>query len=46
MVAHNYAATKNADYIIVLRDGAVEAAGTPEELPETNECYRMFRKTL
>ena len=46
MVAHNYAATKNADYIIVLRDGAVEAAGTPEELLETNEYYRMFRKTL
>lgn len=46
MVAHNYAATKNVDYIIVLRDGAVDAAGTPEELLETNEYYRMFRKTL
>ena len=45
MVAHNYAATKNVDYIIVLRDGAVDAAGTPEELLETNEYYRMFRKT-
>ena len=46
MIAHNYAATKNADYIIVLRDGAVEAAGTPEELQKTNEYYRLFCKTL
>ncbi len=46
MIAHNYAATKNADYIIVMRDGTVEAAGTPEELRETNEYYRMFCKNL
>lgn len=46
MIAHNYAATKNADYIIVMKDGTVEAAGTPEELLETNEYYQMFRKTL
>ena len=46
MIAHNYAATRNADYIIVMRDGRVEAQGTPEELQSTNEFYRMFSKTL
>ena len=46
MIAHNYAATKNADYIIVMRDGTVEAAGTPEELRETNEYYQIFCKNL
>ena len=46
MIAHNFAATRNADYIIVMKDGTVEAAGTPEELQETNEYYRMFSKTL
>ena len=46
MIAHNYAATRNADYIFVMKDGAVEAAGTPDELLKTNECYKMFVKTL
>ena len=48
MIAHNFAATKNADYIIiiVLRDGMVEATGTTEELQKTNEYYQMFCKTL
>ncbi len=46
MIAHNYAATKNADYIIVMKDGAVEAAGTPDELSQTNDYYKMFIKTL
>lgn len=46
MIAHNNAATRNADYIIVMKDGAVEAAGTPDELLKTNEYYRMFVKTL
>ena len=46
MIAHNYAATRNADYIIVMKDGAVEAAGTPDELLKANEYYRMFVKTL
>lgn len=44
MIAHNYAATKNADYIIVMKDGTVEAAGTPKELLLTNEYYQMFSK--
>lgn len=28
--AHSYEAAKRADYVIVMRDGAVEAAGTPD----------------
>lgn len=44
MIAHNYAATRNADYVIVMKDGTVEAAGTPEELLETNEYYKIFSK--
>ena len=46
MIAHNYAATKNADYVIVMKDGTVEAAGSPEELLENNEYYKLFAKTL
>ena len=46
LIAHNYAAAKNADNIIVMRDGTVEAEGTPEELVKTNEYYRLFTKTL
>ncbi len=44
MIAHNYAATKNADYVIVMNNGTVEAAGTPKELLETNEYYQKFSK--
>ena len=46
MIAHNYAATRNADHVIVMKDGTVEAAGTPEELLATNEYYQIFSKTL
>ena len=46
MIAHNYAATKNADNIIVMREGAVEASGTPEEMLKTNAYYQMFSHTL
>lgn len=46
LIAHNYAATRNADYVIVMKEGTVKAAGTPEELRETNEYYKMFSKTL
>lgn len=45
MIAHNYAATCNADYIIVLKDGALDAAGTPEELLRSNAYYRAFTNT-
>lgn len=45
MIAHSYAATKNADNVIVMSSGRVEATGTPEELLKTNDYYRMFSKT-
>jgi ABC-type multidrug transport system fused ATPase/permease subunit len=43
MIAHNYTATLMADRIIVMKDGTIEAAGTPEELRE-NEYYQIFSK--
>lgn len=46
LIAHNYAATRNADYVIVMKDGTVDAAGTPQELLQTNEYYQMFSKML
>lgn len=46
MIAHNYAATRNADYIVVMKDGTLEAAGTPEELLKTNSYYQAFANTL
>ena len=42
MIAHNYSAVRGADHIIVMKDGKVEAEGTPEELMQTNEYYRTF----
>ncbi len=42
MIAHSYAATRAATHVIVMKDGTVEAEGTPEELLETNEYYRAF----
>lgn len=46
MIAHNYAATRNANHIIVMADGAVEAAGSPEEMLKNNAYYQAFAKTL
>lgn len=46
MIAHNYAAIRSAEYILVMKDGVVEAAGTPEELVQTSEFYRLFSQTL
>ncbi len=46
MIAHSYAATRNANHIIVMADGQVEAAGSPEELLKTNTYYQAFAKTL
>lgn len=42
MIAHNYSATKAADHIVVMKDGRVEAEGSPTELLETNEYYQAF----
>ncbi len=46
MIAHSYAATRNADNIIVMKDGQLEACGTPEEMEKTNAYYQLFAKTL
>ena len=46
VIAHSCAATKNADNIIVMRDGVIEAEGTPAELESSNEYYKLFSKTL
>lgn len=46
MIAHSYAATQNADYVIVMSDGEVEAAGSPDELLKANEYYRLFSRQV
>lgn len=46
MIAHNYAATQNADNIIVMKDGRLDAQGTPQELLKTNAYYQAFTNTL
>lgn len=46
MIAHSFAATRNADHVIVMENGGVEAAGTPEELLKSNAYYQAFAKTL
>lgn len=42
VIAHSYAATRSADHIVVMKNGQVEAEGSPEELLATNEYYRTF----
>lgn len=46
MIAHNYAATRHADYVIVMSNGTVEAAGSPDELLQTSPYYQTFSNTL
>lgn len=46
IIAHSYAAVRNADTIIVMKEGTVEAAGTPEDLSKTSEFFRLFRTTV
>lgn len=46
MIARSYEAAKRADYVIVMRDGTVEAAGTADELRASNAYYQMFSKSL
>lgn len=42
LIAHNPSAIVNADRVIVMRDGAVEDVGTPDELKERNTYFRVF----
>lgn len=42
MIAHSYPAIRGADHIIVMKDGQVEAQGSPEELLAVSEYYRTF----
>ena len=42
MIAHNYSATRDATNIVVMKDGKVEAEGSPEEMLASNEYYRAF----
>ncbi len=46
MIAHSYAATRNADNVIVMKDGQLEACGTPAEMEKTNAYYQLFAKTV
>ena len=46
MIARSYEAANRADYVNVMRDGTVEAAGTPDELRASNAYYQMFSKSL
>lgn len=42
MIAHSLSAISHADYIIALKDGHLDAAGTPEEVSKTSEVFRNF----
>lgn len=46
MIAHNYAATLHADHVIVMNSGKVEDTGSPEEMLERNEYYKIFSKMI
>lgn len=41
-ISHNMEEVRRADHVIVLRDGRVEASGTPEELARTSPTYRDY----
>ena len=42
MIAHSLSAISHADRIVVLKDGRVEAEGTPEEVSAASETFRTF----
>lgn len=42
MIAHSVSAISHADNIIVLKDGYVEACGTPEEVSRTSRVFQNF----
>lgn len=44
-VAHHYSAIKDADYLVVMEDGQIQDAGTPEELKERNSFVGAMART-
>ena len=42
MIAHSLSAITHADNIIVLKDGRMEACGTPDEVAKTSPSFREF----
>lgn len=46
LIAHSYAATRHADHVVVMSDGTVEAEGTPAQLLEQSDYYRLFCRTM
>lgn len=42
MIAHSLSAIAGADHVIVLKNGTVEAMGTPEEVSKYSETFRAF----
>lgn len=41
-ISHNMEEVRRADHVIVLRDGQVEASGTPDELARISPTYRDY----
>lgn len=42
MIAHSVSAIAHADNILVLKDGHLDACGTPEEVSKTSELFQDF----
>ncbi len=42
MIAHDLASIRHADNVIVIKDGKVDACGSPAEIIKTSDMYRQF----
>ncbi len=42
MIAHDLASIRHADNVIVIKEGKVDACGSPAEIIKTSEMYRQF----
>ncbi len=42
LISHNMDLVKDMDHIVVIKDGCVEAEGTPEEVSKASATYREF----
>lgn len=42
MIAHSLSAISHADHVIVLKDGTLDAEGTPEEVSALSDVFRRF----